>query len=145
MSLWRSNGNLHMLNSSAGNYMWSLKSLAFPPEIVLEDMEVTWIVLGIKLFQTYVPPSPWRFYGERFDQGIWSGRILLFSAVRGKGTKESCHARPIGGGEILLILLESSNTIVLLFIYKTQLYLCILWKNILCPQKIVWKTFFEMI
>jgi hypothetical protein len=37
-------------------------------------MKVTWIVLGIKLFQTYVPPSPWEEeierYGERFDQGV---------------------------------------------------------------------------
>lgn len=37
-------------------------------------MEVTWIVLGIKLFQTHVHPSPW----EKEIEGIEKGMIKVF-------------------------------------------------------------------
>lgn len=102
MSLWRSDGNLHMLNSSAGNYMWSSKSLAFPPEIILEDMEVTWIVLGIKLSNTCSTLHPPREeeiekYGERYDQGVWRWKnvAIWYSYRKEKGTREKCHWKPI--------------------------------------------------
>ena len=54
--------------------MWSLKSLAFPPEIVLEDMEVTWIVLGINLFKHMFHPP----LGKKKLEGMESGLIKVF-------------------------------------------------------------------
>lgn len=101
-------------------------------------MAITWILLGIKIFQTYVPPSPW---GGKKLEGMERGLIKVFEVEEyynlvqlEEGTKESCHPRRMGEKN-LLILLESSTTIILLFIYKAQLYLCILQKKTCCVLK----------
>ena len=54
--------------------MWSSQSLAFPPEIILEDMEVTWIVLGIKSFKHMFHPPSW----EKELKGMQRGMIKVF-------------------------------------------------------------------
>lgn len=63
-------------------------------------MEITWILLGIKIFQTYVPPSPW---GGKKLEGMEKGLIKVFEVEEyynlvqlEEGTKESCHPRRMG-------------------------------------------------
>lgn len=88
-----------MLNSSAGNNMWSSQSLAFPPEISLEDTEVTWIVLGIKFFPTHVHPPPQEEELKGIERGMVKvfkvGEMLWFRVVTEKETREKCHQRPM--------------------------------------------------
>lgn len=102
-------------------------------------MEITWILLGIKIFQTYVPPSPW---GGKKLEGMEKGLIKVFEVEEyynlvqlEEGTKESCHPRRMGEKKTysfyLSLLLPSYYS---LFIKPSYIYVFYK-KNMLCPQK----------
>lgn len=77
--------------------MWSSQSLAFPPEIILEDTEVTRIVLAIKFFHMCHPP-PLEEEVKGIERGMITvfkvGEMLWFRVVIEKETREKCHQRP---------------------------------------------------
>lgn len=102
-------------------------------------MEITWILLGIKIFQTYVPPSPW---GGKKLEGMERGLIKVFEVEEyynlvqlEEGTKESCHPRRMGEKKTysfyLSLLLPSYYS---LFIKPSYIYVFYK-KTMLCPQK----------